>query len=444
MGNKDKIVVTGRGVITALGFDCDTLWQSLLAQKSAVKQFQFPDLNMEEFGSKVAAPIDTFEIADFFENDKGLKRNGRVTNFALAGTKAALQDAGYTFELQKDESGKMIYKPHGVNLDRCAIIIGIGVQNMDICEKWHIVFLNNGPKKISPFALPFIPTNIVPGRVSEKFAITGPSYAVSTACASGTHAILCAYEMLKNGMVDMVITGGSEACITPYVFGGFDAMFALSRCDNPDKACRPFDKERDGFVMGEGSGILILEKESHARRRGARILAEVVGGAMSSDAFHITAPDPTGSSAIRMINNALNSSGVSRDEVGYINPHGTSTPLNDPTESYVLKEVFGDQIYKIPISSTKSMLGHSIGASGGIEAIVSIQTILTNTIHPTRNLTNPDLEYHDSKFPHLDKRCNLDYVPGSPRHATVDVALSESFGFGGQNSAVIFRRYTNG
>ena len=314
---------------------------------------------------------------------------------------------------------------------------------MDICEKFHkSLVLNNGPKKISPFALPFIPANVVPAIVSEKFAVTGPSFVVSTACASGTHALLTALNMLQSGLIDAAVTGGVEACITSYVFGGFDAMFALSRNnDEPHNASCPFDKNRDGFIMGEGAGVLILETESHAKRRGANILAEFAGGAMTSDAYHITAPNPQGTSSVMMLENALENAGVTKDEVGYINAHGTSTPLNDPTESFVIKQFFGERAYKIPVSSTKSMLGHSIGASGGIEAVVSVQTILNNVIHQTANLKEPDVNYVDEKNPHLDKRCDLDYVMDSPREQTVDVVVSQSFGFGGHDSAVVIKRY---
>lgn len=443
MSKKNKIVVTGTGVVTALGYDTGTLWNALLAKKSAVKRITFPDVDIEQYGSRVGAPVESFNIQDFFENDKGLKRYGRVTTFALAGTKGALEDAGYAFTMNKADTGRIKYEINAPNLDRWGVIIGAGVQNMDICEKFYKLHVQHGgPKKISPFALPFIPTNCIPAAVSERFGTTGPSFALSTACASGTHGILTALWMLENGVIDVAITGGVDACMTSYVFGGFDAMNATSRNnDDPDVASRPFDKNRDGFVMGEGAGILILETEEHAKRRDARILARVAGGAMTSDAFHITIPDPQGQSAISMVNTALEQSQTSKDEIGYINAHGTSTPINDPTESYVIKQVFGDRAYKIPISSTKSMLGHSIGASGGIEAIVGIQTIRTNTIHPTRNLVNPDVDYVDPKFPDLDKRCDLDYVPGEPRKQTVDVVLSESFGFGGHNSAVILKRY---
>jgi len=439
----EKIVVTGMGAITALGIGCGELWDSLLNSQSAIRKVNFEDSEMDQFTSQMAAPIENFDVSYFFEKDKSLKRNGRVTNFAIAGAKLALEDAGFKFETKKTDTGKISYILNGINSLRIGVVMGVGVHNMDICEKYHALHvINRGPKKTSPFALPFIPSNTVAAMITEKFNIYGPSYAVSTACASGTHAIINAYNMLRMCDIDMVITGGSEACITSYVYGGFDAMQAMSKSnDIPDKACRPFDKNRDGFIMGEGSGIIILEKESFARKRGARILAELAGGAMSSDAFHITIPEPTGSSAVKMLNHALESCFVSKDEVGYINAHGTSTPLNDATESYIIKQVFGDRAYKIPISSTKSMLGHSIGASGGIEAIVSVKTILSGKIHPTRNLHEPDINYIDFRCPNLDKRCDLDYVPNVYREQKVDVAISESFGFGGQNSVAVFKRY---
>jgi len=439
----EKIVVTGIGAVTALGIGCDNLWDSLLKGKSAIKRINFEDADMDQFTSQMAAPIENFDVSDFFEKDKSLKRNGRVTNFAIAGTKLALEDAGFKFQTRKTDSGKISYVITGIDSFRAGVVMGVGVHNMDISEKFHALHvLNNGPKKTSPFALPFIPTNAVPAMVAEKFNIIGPSYAVSTACASGTHAIINAYNLLQSPDIDMVITGGCDACITSYVYGGFDAMLAMSKNnDIPDKACRPFDKNRDGFIIGEGSGILILEKESTALKRGAKIIAELAGGCMSSDAYHITIPEPTGASAIKMLNRVFEVCCVAKDEVGYINAHGTSTPLNDSTESHVIKQVFGQRAYKIPVSSTKSMLGHSIGASGGIEAIVCIKTIISSMIHPTRNLEYPDIDYVDPRCPELDKRCDLDYVPGLPREQNVDVALSQSFGFGGHNSAVVFKKY---
>ncbi|MEW6534814.1 MAG: beta-ketoacyl-[acyl-carrier-protein] synthase family protein [Candidatus Auribacterota bacterium] len=438
----EKIVITGRGVMTPLGCTIESLWSGLLAGKSGIGAMDFQGFDESQYKSRVAGNVQNFDINFYFENDKGFKRQGRLTNFALVTAKMAFEDAGFTFELKKGESGKATYSVKGINSGRCAIILGIGVHNMDISEKYHALLIeHNGPRKLSPFALPFIPTNIVGGLIAEKFLLTGPSYTISTACASGTHALINAFHMLRSGVCDIAIAGGVESCITPYVFGGFDSMKALSRNPDPDTACRPFDKDRDGFVMSEGSGLLILETETHAKARGARILAELAGGAMTSDAFHITIPNPTGESAVAMLHEAMKVAHVSADEIGYINPHGTSTPLNDPNESFIIKQVFGDRAYKIPISSTKSMLGHSIGASGGIEAIVVLETILSGKIHPTRNLVNPDSDFSDPYFPELDKRCDLDYVPGSAREQRVDVAISESFGFGGQNGAVIIRRY---
>lgn len=438
-----KIVVTGMGTLTPLGFDHETLWQSLLSKKSAVKNVSFDGVDMDQYGSKVGAPVENFSIQNFFEPDKGLKKNGRMTNFALTASKLALEDAGLKFDIIKTSSATYTYQVKDLDMSRCGVLLGIGVHNMDVSEKYHTIHMkHNGPKKVSPFALPYIPTNIAPAIVTEKFGLTGPSYAVSTACASGTHSLIDAYRLLQSGTADLLIAGGCEACMTPYVFGGFDSMYALSRRnDDPDKASRPFDKNRDGFVMGEGAGLLVLETESHALKRGANIYAELLGGAMSSDAFHITKPRPDGSSAIRMINTALESAGIGKDEVDYINCHGTATPLNDPSESFILKQVFGERAYKIPMNSTKSMLGHSIGASGGIEAVVLIKTIQSNLIHPTKNLTEPDLYFEDPSCPQFDKRCDLDYVPDKPREKTVDIALSESFGFGGQNSVVVFKRY---
>jgi 3-oxoacyl-[acyl-carrier-protein] synthase II len=300
---------------------------------------------------------------------------------------------------------------------------------------------NRGPRGISPVTLPQSNTNVGASTVSEMFRLRGSCFTVSTACSSATHAIGLAAESIRSGNEDLMVTGGAEATLEPYFFSGFDIMKALStRNHDPAGASRPFDRDRDGFVLGEGSGILVLEELEHALRRDVPIYGEVAGWGFSADAYHIVAPDPLGTSAILAIKKALDCAGRVPGEVEYINAHGTATRLNDPNESYIIKQVFGDYAYRIPISSSKSFFGHPLGAAGGLEAIVTLLIMRDGVIAPTSNLHNRDSEFVDSSHPHLDKRCDLDYVPLEPRRKAVGLSLSESFGFGGQNAVIVLKR----
>jgi len=318
----------------------------------------------------------------------------------------------------------------GIEPFQAGVVLGVSVETMDLLEHFHERFLSRGPRGISPFALPNIYLSSVTSHVTEYFSLRGTSYAVSTACASATHAMIGSLTKIQVGGEDLMVTGGADACITPYVFGGFDVLRAMStRNDEPQKACRPFDRDRDGFVMGEGSGVVIFEELDHARRRGAHIYGEVVGFGMTADAYHLTDPDPEGKALAKAIKDALQMGGVRPEEVDYINPHGTSTPMNDKVETRTIKEVFGKQAYRIPISSTKSMTGHLMGAGGGVEIIAVLLALEKGIIHPTLNYEFPDPE------------CDLDYVPNEPRQSDVRVALSLSAGFGGVNSVIAVKKY---
>jgi 3-oxoacyl-[acyl-carrier-protein] synthase II len=378
------------------------------------------------------------------EKVKPLKRAGRATKFSVVGAYLALVDAGFAIRaVDKEELGKpKYYRVEGLNPCTTGVILGQAVHNADIEYPEHYKFMTDrGPKRVHPFTLPEANSNRGVAAVAECFHLKGTGLTVSTACASATHAIGIAALHIQTGIEDVMIAGGAEATIEPYVFSGFDIMKAMStRNENPMKASRPFDKERDGFVLGEGAGILVLEELEHARRRNARVYAEIAGYGFSQDAYHLVMPDPTGAAAIQAIRKALSTAEMSPGEIEYINAHGTGTLLNDPNESYIIKEVFKDYAYRIPISSSKSYFGHPLGATGGLESIVTLLIMEKGVIAPTANLENPDVDFVDKIVPHLDKRCDLDYVPNRKRVKEVRTAMSESFGFGGQNSVVIFKK----
>jgi 3-oxoacyl-[acyl-carrier-protein] synthase II len=318
----------------------------------------------------------------------------------------------------------------GIDPFQAGVILGVGVEAMELLEHYHERFLSRGPKSLSPFGLPNIYLSAVTSHVAQHFTFRGSSYAVSTACASATHAMINSFLQIQGGTEDLMATGGADACITPYVFGGFDVLRAMStRNDAPHKACRPFDRGRDGFVMGEGAGVLVFEELDHARKRGAHIYGEVIGFGMTADAHHITESDPDGRALGKAIRDALQMSGVGLEEIDYINPHGTSTPLNDKVETKVIRDIFGKQAYSIPISSTKSITGHLMGAAGGVEAISVLLSIERGMVHPTLNYESPDPD------------CDLDYVPKKARKRDVRIALSISAGFGGVNSVILFKRF---
>jgi len=413
MGNR-RVVVTGLGMITPLGIGVEESWKGLLAGKSGVKRIT--QFDATGFPTQIAGEVVGFNPEDYIEI-KEIKKMDRFIHFAIAATQMAMTDSGLKIT---DE-----------NAERTGVIIGSGIGGLRSIEHYHSVLLEKGPKKISPFFIPMLIVNLAAGQISIKIGAKGPNSAVSTACATGSHAIGDAYEIIQRGDADAMIAGGTEAVITPLGIGGFNAMKALStRNDEPEKASRPFDIDRDGFIMGEGSGVIILESLETAMNRGARIYAEIIGYGMTADAYHITSPPPNGEGAARCIRLALKDAGISPSEVDYINPHGTSTKAGDELETKAIKTVFGEDAYKIPVGSTKSMTGHLLGAAGGIEAVISILTICEGVIPPTINLDNPDPE------------CDLDYVPNHARKAEVKCALSNSFGFGGTNACLLFRKFT--
>lgn len=386
---------------------------------------------MSQYRCQIAAPIDGFEFGQYVEKTKHSKHFGRTSQFAIVATKLALEDAG--IEVQKEEDSHKKggeYRLEGIDPFEIGVILGIGVESMELMEYYHERFLTKGPRGISPFALPNIYLSSVTSQVAQYFNLRGTAYAVSTACASATHAMINSFLQIQGGMESLMVTGGADACITPYTFGGFDVLRAMStRNDDPQRACRPFDRERDGFVMGEGAGVLIFEELGHARARGAHIYGEVMGFGMTADAFHPTEPDPEAEALAKAVRDALKIAEVRPEEVDYINPHGTSTPLNDKVETKMLKEVFGERAYRIPISSTKSITGHLMGAAGGVEAMAVLLAMERGFIHPTLNYECPDPD------------CDLDYVPNKGREKEVRVGLSISAGFGGVNSAILIKKF---
>ena len=432
---KKRVVITGVGPVTPVGIGKEAYWESLINGRSSFKRIEFPNRDMVQYRCRIAAPIEGFDLQHYVGRTKHSKHLGRTSQFAIAATWFALKDAG--IDLEKDDQGRESSPKHteGYRLKeldsfQIGVILGVGVEAMDLMEHFHERFLSKGPKGISPFALPNIYLSAITSHVAQYFTIRGTSYAVSTACASATHAMINSFLQIQGGAEDLMVTGGADSCITPYVFGGFDVLRAMStRNEDPQKACRPFDRERDGFVMGEGSGLLVFEELDHARKRGAHIYGEVVGFGMTADAYHLTDPDPDGKALSKAVRDALEMGGVRPEEVDYINPHGTSTPLNDRVETKMIKDVFGKQAYHIPISSTKSITGHLMGAAGGVEAIAIIMSIEKGIIHPTINYEFPDPE------------CDLDYVPNQAREKEVKTALSISAGFGGVNSVILIKKF---
>jgi len=414
------------GPVTPIGIGKDIYWENLLKGVSGVKALDFPHMDMGQYRSKIAAAIDAFNPAEHIRIDKSTKYLGRTSLAALVAAKLALEDAG--FELAEGRKQTRIV---GVDPYKIGVILGTGSGNMEILEEGHTTFLEDrGPKRISPHALPQQLISAVPANVAMYFQCRGNSYAIPTACSSASQAVGNSFRNLKNGWEDVMITGGADCCITPLVFGSFSAMRAMStRNQEPQRASRPFDRERDGFVMGEGAGILILEKLEHALKRNARIHGEVAGFGMTSDAYHITIPDLNGESFFRAIEMAMWEAGVGPAEIDHINAHGTSTRLNDPIETKAIKKAFGKRAFQIPISSTKSMIGHLMGAAGGVEAIAAVMAIKEGKVHPTINYEHPDPE------------CDLDYVPNVMREVPIRTAMSNSLGFGGFNSVLIFRKY---
>ena len=428
-------MITGLGPVTPVGIGKEAYWESLIHGRSSFKRIEFINQDMAQYRCRIAAPIEGFDLFRYVERSKLSKYLGKTSQYAIAATWLALKDAGIELEMNDFEREDLhkhtgVYHLKHLNSFQIGVILGVGVEAMDLLEHFHERFLLKGPRGISPFALPNIYLSAITSHVAQYFSIQGTSYALSTACASATHAMINSFLQIQGGAEDIMVTGGADACITPYVFGGFDVLRAMStRNEDPQKACRPFDHERDGFVMGEGSGILVFEELDHAQKRGAHIYGEVVGFGMTADAYHLTDPDPDGKALSKAVRDTLEVGGVRPEEVDYINPHGTSTPLNDRVETQVIKNVFGEEAYRIPISSTKSITGHLMGAAGGVEAIATVMSIEKGIIHPTINYEFPDPE------------CDLDYVPNQAREKEVKTALSISAGFGGVNSVILIKKF---
>jgi 3-oxoacyl-[acyl-carrier-protein] synthase II len=411
---KKRVVVTGLGLITPVGIGVDASWHGLIEGRSGIGLIT--QFDASQFPTKIAGEVVGFNPEDFIET-KEIKKMDRFIHFAVAAATMAMNDSGL--------------KITEANAERTGVFVGSGMGGLHTIEHYHSAFLEKGPRRISPFFIPMLVVNLASGQISIRFGAKGPNSAVATACATGSHAIGDACKIIQRGDADAMIAGGTEAVITPLGIGGFNAMKALStRNDEPEKASRPFDVDRDGFIMGEGAGIVILESLQSARERGARIYAEVVGYGMTADAYHITAPAPGGEGAARCMAIALKDAGIQPAEVNYINAHGTSTKYGDELETQAIKKVFGEDAYKIAVSSTKSMTGHLLGAAGGVEAVISALTIYHDTIAPTINLDNPDPE------------CDLDYVPHKARKTTVNYTLTNSFGFGGTNACLVFKKFT--
>lgn len=409
-----RVVVTGMGVITSLGQDVETFWGNLIAGKSGVSLVESFDTS--EYPTKIAAEVKDFKPEDYFDK-KEARRMDRFVQFAVAASLSALKDADLNIAEDTDP-------------ERVGVYVGSGIGGLITWEEQHKILLEKGPKRVSPFFIPMMIANMASGMISIQTGAKGPNSTAVTACATGTHSIGDSLRLIKSGEADVMICGGAEATIAPIGMAGFCALRAMStRNDEPEKASRPFDAERDGFVMGEGAGILIVESLEHAQKRGAKIYAEVVGYGMSGDAHHMTDPAPGGEGGARSMLRAIEDAGLALTDIGYINAHGTSTGAGDKAETAAVKRVFGDYAYKLPVSSTKSMTGHLLGAAGGIEAIICALTLKNGIIPPTINYEHPDPD------------CDLDYVPNQARKADVKAALSNSFGFGGHNATIILKKY---
>jgi len=410
---KRRVVITGLGVVAPNGIGKDEFWEANLKGISGADLIT--EFDTSGYYTKICAPVKGFNPSKFM-SELTANKSERFVQFAVAGAKLALEDS--KLDLSKED------------LNRVGVCIGSGLGGMFFYEKQILKMQKEGPQRVHPTSVPRIMPNAPSGQISIELNLKGPNLTVSTACASGSHAIGQAYELILHNKAEIMFAGGTEAPLVPYTFAGFDALRVMSKRNaSPKEASRPFDRERDGFVMGEGSGILILEELNHALKRKAHIYAEIIGYSLTSGAFHMIIPVEDGKDAAKTMQEALREAKVSIEEVDYINAHGTSTPANDKAETKAIKEVFGDYAYKIPISSTKSMIGHTIGASGAIEAIVCCLVIENNIIPPTINYKYPDPE------------CDLDYVPNEARKKKVDIALSNSFGFGSNNACLVFRRY---
>jgi 3-oxoacyl-[acyl-carrier-protein] synthase II len=410
---KRRVVVTGVGLVTPLGAGNQNVWDRILKGESGIGPITRFDVS--QFETKIAGEVSGFKAEDFIP-PKDLKRMDLFIQYVLGAAKIAMDDS--KIDMASEDP------------TRVGVVAGTGLGGLPTLEKYHTILLERGPGRISPFFIPMLIANEAPGHIAMVHGIKGPNLCIVTACATGAHSIGDACRIIQYGDADVMVAGGTEANLTPLTVGGFNAMKALSkRNDAPEKASRPFERDRDGFVVAEGAGIVVLEELEHALKRGAKIYAELVGYGYNGDAYHITAPCPDGDGFIRCIRMALKDAGMTTDDVDYINAHGTSTDLNDHIETIAIKEVFRDRAYKIPVSSTKSMTGHLLGAAGAIEAVFSVLSIRDQICPPTINYENPDPE------------CDLDYVPNEARSHEIRVALSNSFGFGGTNCTLAFRRF---
>ena len=416
-----RVVITGLGLVTPVGNTVETTWTALMNGRSGadyIKKF-----DTERFSVKFACEVKDFDPLTFIAK-KEARKMGAFIHYAIAASVEALADSG----IQMNEQGKF---PDDISED-AGTYISSGIGDFWAIEREHSKLLDHGPDRVSPFFIVSAIVNLAAGQVSIRFGAKGPNSATATACAAGAHAIGDSFKIIQRGDANLMICGGAESAITPMSVAGFASMRALStNNDDPVHASRPFERDRDGFVIGEGAGIMILEELEFAKRRGAKIYAEIVGYGIAADAFHLTMPDETGSGARRVMQRTLKDAGITPEQVGYINAHGTSTPYNDKFETLAIKTTFGEHAYKLAVSSTKSMTGHLLGAAGGIEAVFSALAIDRKVLPPTINYFNPDPE------------CDLDYVPNEPRPAEVDYVLSNSFGFGGTNAALLLKRYTD-
>ncbi len=414
-----RVVVTGLGAVSPVGNDVETSWRNLLAGKRVVKRIERFDAS--DFLTQIGAQVDGFDIGAYehLVSKKDARRMDLNVLYAIGATAQAMEDA--ELRVESDEQG-----------ERFGNIVGTGIGGLETIFESHKTLLEKGPMRVSPFTATYMLPNMASGVVGILFKLRGPSFALVSACATGTHVIGEAAEMIRRGDADVMIAGGTEAPFTPFGMAAFHRTTALTqRNEDPLHASRPFDRDRDGFVIGEGAATLILESLEHAERRGATILAEIVGYGSTTDAYHVSSPPEGGEGAARAMSMALRKAGIAPEEVDYINAHGTSTPINDKEETAAIKRVFGAHAYQMPISSSKSMTGHLLGAAGTLEGVVSVKSLVDQCIHPTINLDNPDLEHG----------CDLDYVPGELRRLPLRHVMSNSFGFGGHNATILFRKY---
>lgn len=413
MNHFRRVVVTGMGAVTPLGNTVDVFWSNLLGSQSGVALTQGFDTSAYE--CKISAEVKGFDAAPFFRNPKDARRSDRYVQFAVAAARQAYDDSKLS--------------DFSIHLERVGVLVGSGIGGLSILEEQHKALIQSGPRRVSPFMIPMMISNIASGIIAMELGFQGPNFSIASACATSNHAIGEACRILRDGDADIMFAGGSEAAITPLGVAGFSSMKALAmRNEEPQKASRPFDVARNGFVLGEGSGVVVLEEYEHAKRRGAQIYGEIIGYGATADAYHLTSPPPEGAGAARAMKMALNRAGIQPEEVDYINAHGTSTPQGDVAETKAIKHIFGNHAARLMISSTKSMIGHLLGAAGAVELVACLKTMETSRVHPTINLDQPDPE------------CDLDYVPHQARQASVRTVMSNSFGFGGHNACIIVRK----